>query len=371
MGAGKNGKEVMDKRGLSTGHKRKEESWKTKQSLQFTEGGIKMRTKTLTCFLVIGFILFFCFGTIHAAGEVYKCRIASHMSSQDASGMACIKFGELLESKSEGRFKTTVANEGKMGNQREVVEQIRDGALEVTISLAGGPGHYKPEVQLLEAPYMYDDGAHMVRVLIAVRPYVAEILAPYNFKPFGYMNIGFRHMLNKKRPIRKVADLKGLKMRGPIPMYVEMFNALGARGTTVTWTEVYTALQSGVVDGMEASPSLIYAMKFQEQAKYLSKTYHIGANFYFIAGKKWFESLPKDLQEIFTEATEEASEFQIKMQDKLDQEAIDKLIAEKVKINEVDDLNEFRNKVLPWREKWVKSKGSGFEKIYQKMLAVK
>ena len=78
-------------------------------------------------------------------------------------------------------------------------------------------------------------------------------------------------MLNKKRPIYKVADLKGLKMRAPVPVYGEMFNALGASGTIVTWTEVYTALQTGVVDGMEASPSLIYAMKFHEQAKYLRR----------------------------------------------------------------------------------------------------
>ncbi len=330
-----------------------------------------MGSKIFACVFVIGFFIFSSLGTLHAAGKEYAVRIASHMSSQDASGMGCIKLGELLEAKSKGSFKTVVANEGKMGNQREVVEQVRDGSIEVTISLAGGPGHYRPEVQLLEAPYMYDNDEHMVKVLKALRPYVADILAPFNFIPFGYMNIGFRHMLNKKLPIRKVADLKGLKMRGPIPMYVEMLNALGARGTTVTWTEVYTALQSGVVDGMEASPSLIYAMKFHEQAKYLSKTFHIGANFYIIAGKKWFESLPQDLQKIFIEATEEVSEFQIKMQDKLDKEAIGKLIAEGVKVNEVDSINEFRNKVLPWRDKWVKEKGPDFDKLYNKMLAVK
>ena len=75
--------------------------------------------------------------------------------------------GELLTTKSKGQFKTMVANDGKLGNQREVVEQIRDGALEVTISLAGGPGHYAPEVALVELPYAYKDDAHMVRVLKA------------------------------------------------------------------------------------------------------------------------------------------------------------------------------------------------------------
>ena len=145
-------------------------------------------------------------------------------------------------------------------------------------------------------------------------------------------------------------------MRGPIPMYVDMFNALGASGTIVTWTEVYTALQTGVVDGMEASPSLIYAMKFPRAGEVFKQTYHIGANFYIIAGKKWFESLPKDLQNIFIEATEEASKYQVDLQAKLDREDMDKLVAAGVKVNEVESLEEFRNKVIPWRDKCVKEK---------------
>lgn len=328
-----------------------------------------MHSKKSFCIFVMSLLFLILISTPYAA-EI-TCRMASHMSSRDASGMALEKLGELLTTKSKGQFKTMVANDGKLGNQREVVEQIRDGALEVTISLAGGPGHYAPEVALVELPYVYKDDAHMVRVLKALKPHVEETLAPFNLKPFGYMDIGFRFMLNKKRPIYKVADLKGLKMRGPIPMYIEMFNALGASGTIVTWTEVYTALQTGVVDGMEASPSLIYAMKFHEQAKYLSKTYHIGANFYIIAGKKWFESLPKDLQNIFIEATEEVSKYQVDMQMKLDREDMDKLVAAGVKVNEVDSLEEFRNTVIPWRDKWVKEKGPKFEKFYQKMLEVK
>lgn len=309
--------------------------------------------------------------SISDAGEKeIVVRMASHMSSRDASGMALEKLGELLDAKSKGRFKATVANDGKLGNQRQVVELIRDGALEATISLAGGPGYYAPEVSLVELPYIYKDDAHMVRVLKGVRPYVEEILAPFNLKPFGYMNIGFRFMLNKKRPILRVADLKGLKMRGPVPLYIDMFNALGASGTIVTWTEVYTALQTGVVDGMEASPSLIYAMKFHEQAKFLSKTYHIGANFYIITGKKWFEDLPKDLQQIFVEAAEEASKYQVDLQTRLDREDMDKLIKEGVKVNEVESLDEFRKTVIPWRDKYVKDKGPKFEKFYQKMLEV-
>lgn len=330
-----------------------------------------MRSKTFSWLVVIGVVLLFSIGTLYAAEKVYTCRIATFMSSKDSAGMGCKKLGELVNAKSKGRIKAWVSTDAELGNQRELCEQLRDGSIEVTTSLPSGTGRYVPPLAVFELPYIYKDDAHMARVLIALRPYVAKLLAPHNIKPFGYMDIGFRHMLNKKRPIFKVADLKGLKMRGPNPMYIGMFNALGASGTTVTWTEVYTALQSGVVDGMEASPALIYAMKFQEQAKILSKTYHIGANFYLMTGKKWFDGLPKDLQKVFIEATEEASKYAFDMEMELERQAMDKLVAEGVKVNEVDDLNEFRKKLIAFREKYVKDKGPEFEKLYKKLLEVK
>lgn len=332
-----------------------------------------MNYKKLLTILIVN-VMFLSFLTFPQTAETEEkeviCRMGSHMSSRDASGMALEKFGELLKTRSQGRFKVTVANDGKLGNQREIVEMVRDAGLEATISLIGGPGHYVPEVLCLDLPYLYKDDAHYVRVLKTLRPYVEEILAPFNFKPFGYMDIGFRHMLIKKRPIYKLEDMKGLKIRAPVPMYAAMLNTLGANATMITWTEVYSALQAGVIDGMEASFSLIYAMKFHEQAKYLSKTWHTGGNFYIIAGKKWFDSLPKDLQKIFTEASEEASKYQVDLQMKLEDEAVGKLVAEGVKVNEVDNLNEFRNRLIPWREKYVKELGPNYEKFYKKILEV-
>jgi tripartite ATP-independent transporter DctP family solute receptor len=334
-----------------------------------------MRPKKMFYFFVIAVIFSFLVTSLHGAekkeDKVYTCRIASHMSSKDSAGMACKKLGELLNKKSDGRIKAWVATDGELGSQREVVEQVHDGSIEITTTLPTGGGAYVPALFAFEFPYIYKDDAHMVRVMKVLRPYVEELLAPHNLKPLGALDIGFRHILNKKRPIYKVTDLKGLKMRGPNPMYVGMFNALGASGTTVTWTEVYTALQSGVVDGMEASPALIYAMKFHEQAKYLSKTYHIGANLYFMVGKKWFNSLPNDLQKLLVEATEEASNYQFEMEMKLEKEALDKLVAEGVKVNEVENINEFKDKLITFRGKYAKEKGPEFEKLYKKILEVK
>jgi len=308
---------------------------------------------------------------IFAAGEgEYEMRIGSCMSAYDNIGMASIKLAELVNAKSNGRIKTSVSTDGELGNERELTEMLRDGSLEVTTVLTTAPSSYVGELALFELPYIYKDYAHLVRVLKELMPYVEELLAPYNMKPTGYLSHGFRHMLNKKRPIYKVADMKGLKMRAPNPMYVGMLNALGANSITVTWNEVYTALQSGVVDGMEASPSLIYANKFQEQAKYLSKTSHIGGSVSFMLCKRWFDSLPEDLQKIVLEAIDEASDYGFKMLLELEEVAINKLVAEGLEVNEVEDLNEFREKCLSFRDNYVKEKGPSFEKLYNKILAV-
>ncbi len=143
---------------------------------------------------------------------------------------------------------------------------VHDGALEVVTTLASGSARYVPQLALFEFPYIYKDEAHLVRVLNALEPEVSRLLASSNMVAIGGQNMGLRHMLNKKRPIQTVADMKGLKMRGPNPVYVGMFNALGASGTTTDWSEIYGAIQAGVIDGMEASPDMIYSMKFHEVA---------------------------------------------------------------------------------------------------------
>ncbi len=89
-----------------------------------------------------------------------------------------------------------------------------------------------------------------------------------------------------------------------------------------------------------------------------------------MTGKKWFDGLPKDLQKVYIEATEEASKYGFDMEMELERQAMGKLVAGGVKVNEVDDLNEFRNKLVAFRDKYVKDKGPEFEKLYKKLLEV-
>ena len=247
---------------------------------------------------------------------------------------------------------------------------LNEGSLEVVTTLASGTARYVPQLGLFEFPYIYKDEAHLVRVLGALEDEVSRLLAPHNFIAIGGQNMGFRHMLNKIKPIVEVADLKGLKMRGPNPVYVGMFDALGASGTTTDWSEIYGALQTGVIDGMEASPDMIYSMKFHEVAKYMSKTYHIAACVYYMIGKNWFESLPADLQSIVLASAREAAAYQNGLDIEAQGKSLQKMIDEGLKVNEVKDIAEFQTTLEAFKSNYVKEKGPAWVELYSQIKAV-
>jgi len=303
--------------------------------------------------------------------KTWRMRASTPLAAHGTVGKALKMFCELVQEKSNGRILTEDFYIGELGNQRELVEMAHDGSLEVVTSLASGTARYVPQLALFEYPYIYKDEAHLVRVLDALQDDVSALLAQHNFIAVGGQNMGFRHMLNKKRSIATVADLKGLKMRGPNPIYVGMFKALGANGTTTDWSEIYIALQTGIIDGIEASPDMLLSMKFNEQAKFLSKTSHIAACVYYMIRKDWFESLPEDLQQIVTDCAKEAAAYQNDLDMEVQSQALKTLAAEGVHINEVDNIDEFKKHLTAFKKSYVAEKGRPWQDLYAKITSVK
>lgn len=302
--------------------------------------------------------------------KTYRMRASTPLAAHGTVGKAMKKFCELVEQKSNGRIKTQDFYIGELGNQREMVEMAHDGSLEVVTSLASGTARYVPQLALFEYPYIYKDESHLVRVLDAMEQEVSSLLEPHNFIAIGGQNMGFRHMLNKRRPIKTPADLKGLKMRGPNPIYVGMFKALGANGTTTDWSEIYSALQTGIIDGIEASPDMLLSMKFNEQAKYLSKTSHIAACVYYMIRKDWFDSLPDDLRQVVKEAAKEAAAYQNSLDITVQAQALETMATEGVKINDVDNLDDFKNQLIEFKKNYIAQKGQTWQQLYDKLVAV-
>jgi tripartite ATP-independent transporter DctP family solute receptor len=330
-----------------------------------------MSLRRSLCFILMVSLIFLLSLDAEAQTKTFVMRTTTPLSQYGSVGKGLKQFCDRVAEKSGGRIKTTINYAGELGTQREQVEMVHDGSLEVVTTLASGTARYVPQLGLFEFPYIYKNEAHLVRVLDTLEGEVSRLLAPHNFIAVGGQNMGFRHMLNKKRPIYRVADLKGLKMRGPNPVYVGMFNALGASGMTTDWSEIYNALQTGVIDGMEASPDMILSMKFHEQAKYLSKTYHIAACVYYMVRKNWYESLPRDLQDIVMKSAREAAAFQNKLDNEVQDTSLKKMVAEGLLVNEVKDIKEFQNILESFKANYIKEKGQAWKELYDKIISVK
>ena len=327
--------------------------------------------------MVVALVLLGVTGTVFATGaaettqQVYKLRASSNLAPGGTVGRGLKYFVDELNTAAGGRIVATANYGSELGTQREQVEMAKTGSLEMVVSAPGtGPGAYVPQLQAIDLPYLFNDEAHFVRVLNGVEDEMSRLLAPHNFVAIGGQNMGFRHMLIKQRPVRKPSDLQGLKMRGPNPVFVQMFQALGASGVTTDWNDIYTSLQTGVIDGMEASPDMIYSMRFQEQAKYFSKTFHNASCVFYFFNKQWLESLPTDLRTIVLDTARKAAAYQNKIDLEAQQASMQKMIDEGAIVNEVDDINEFKKLTAPMMETF-KARGPEWADFINKLTSIK
>jgi tripartite ATP-independent transporter DctP family solute receptor len=326
--------------------------------------------------LVFALIFLTVAGAIFAAGaresgqQTYRLRTSTNLAASGTVGRALEFFVNDVNQASGGRIVATANFGSELGTQREQVEMAQTGSLEMVVaSPPSAMAAYVPQLQVLNIPYIIRDEEHFVRVLDGVEDEISRLMAPHNFIAVGGQNMGFRHMLVRRRPIQSPADLRGLQMRGPNPVYIEMFELLGASGVTTDWTDVYTSLQTGVIDGMEASPDMIDSMRFQEQAQYLSKTFHIAASVYYFFNRPWFESLPSDLQDIVMASARRAAEYQNRIDLEAQQQSLQKMIAEGVVVNEVNDLSEFARLTAPMVDSY-RARGPQWADLIDRIQAI-
>jgi len=310
--------------------------------------------------------------SVAAYGEnkTYQLRTSTNTAKGSTIGQALDYFVKQVNEKSKQRINATANFGSELGSQAEQVEMTKTGSLEMVVAAPGtGMGVWVPQLVMFEFPYLFKDNAHYRRVLKGMTNEVSKLVAPNGFTAASGQSQGARDMLTIK-PVKSLEDMKGLKMRGPNSVYISMFNALGASGTTMDWSEIYTALQTKIIDGMESSPSSINSMKFNEVAPNLTITNHIIACTYYFYNTKWLEGLPKDLQKIVLDCAEDAAVYQAKIDDEDQVKALAAMKARGLKVWELSD-----------GDKWVKAcsgmlatyraKGAAWDDFINKLLAIK
>jgi tripartite ATP-independent transporter DctP family solute receptor len=268
---------------------------------------------------------------------------------------ALVRMGNKLEKATNGRLTFKMFPAMQLGGEKEMIEQAQVGALQIARISVGPMGPIVDELNVFNLPFVFRDEDHMRKVIDG--PIGKELLDKVTADPrsklvvLGWMDAGTRNVYAKK-PVTKPADLKGQKIRMMgNPIFVETMNAMGGNGISMGFSELFQALQTGVVDGAENNPPTLVTHKHYEVAKVYSLTGHLIIPEIFVFSKVSWDKLGKADQDLIRKYSREAQMEQRGLWDKMVQESEAKLKAAGVQFVQVDK-KAFYDATKPVREKY-------------------
>jgi TRAP-type transport system periplasmic protein len=251
---------------------------------------------------------------------------------------AAVRFAEVVKAKSGGRIEVQVAPSGQLGDDAAMVTALRTGALDMSANSQGAVANAVPEYAAFGMPFLFSSPAAAFKLLDGpLGKELADKSAEKGMVVLGYWDNGIRQMTNSKRPITKVEDMKGLKMRTPPDAtLVDIMQALGAEAQQIKFAELYVALQQGVVDGQENPLMNIHASKLYEVQKHLALTNHQFQMTPFLISKRSWDKLSEADRKAVQEAAAEATALQRKLSAESDEKLLADLGARGVQVTNVD-----------------------------------
>ncbi|MFD2830936.1 TRAP transporter substrate-binding protein [Corticicoccus populi] len=230
-----------------------------------------------------------------------------------------VEFADLVDEKTDGKVQIEIFPNSQLGSEVDNINSIRYGATDLTIT-GETLEVWSPNAVMLAVPYAFDSQEHMRRVIEGDLGEKIEndIKKDVGLTPLFYMEREPRN-LTSNYPINHPDDLRGFSMRVPnVPLFLDAWSQAGAQPQVISLSEVFTALQQGVIDGQENPNDLIRSSGFYEVQDYINETEHVRSWIYVVVGSEQLEALPEDQQRAVLEAAEEAKVYS---QDLLEEEA--------------------------------------------------
>lgn len=268
-------------------------------------------------------------------------------------------FKEFVESASGGEIEVRILGANAAGDERQQIEKVRNGINQMTLnSEITQPSFFEP-AKIFGIPYLFSSNAIAWEVLDGDfgKKYAEEFRKATGIRILGHINAGYRSFFNGEREVKVPADLEGLKIRtGQNRVHIAMVEALGANPTPIAWPEVYTALQQGVVDGMENPPGLFFAMKFYEHQKFLVVDKHLFSIHTLMINEAFYEGLTDAQKEIIQEGARLGLEVGRAITLLAERNAFDGLSAEGIEIHypTPEEYSQFAELGRPAAEKIVR-----------------
>lgn len=281
-------------------------------------------------------------------------------------------FAKKVSERSGGKIKVRTFPNGVLGGDVQVLSSLQGGVIEMMTWNAGLMLNHVTDFGILDFPFLYTDTAKVDAMLDGeVGKILTDQLPQQKLVGLAFWELGVRNLTNNKRPVEKLEDIAGLKIRAQqSPLFLDVWRALGANPTPLPFTEVHTALETGTVDGQENPAALILASKFNEVQKYLSLTQHNYNPQIVLIGKTFWDKLNDDEKKLLTDVAMEVRLEQRKISREADSKAIADLKAAGMQVNEVSDaeIARIQETVLPVVDKYAaKINPELVKKVYEAM----
>lgn len=251
-----------------------------------------------------------------AAAQQYQAvlKLASALAMDHPYMRGGKRLSEVIQERTKGRIVIKLYPSGQLGKgEREMTEGLQQGAIDLLVTSTGPLGGFSPSINILDFPYLFRDFQHVDAVLDgAAGRRLLDDFDKAGIKALAFWENGFRHLTNSRRPIRKVEDGRGLKIRTmENRVHLAAWKAAGFNPTPMSWGEVFTALQQRVIDGQENPIAVLAISRLWEAGqRYFSFTAHVYSPALLLMSKKAFEALPQADQALFQAAALEVAKYQ-------------------------------------------------------------
>ncbi|MEI3607654.1 TRAP transporter substrate-binding protein [Pseudogracilibacillus sp. SE30717A] len=309
-------------------------------------------------------------------GETITIRMANQVDEKNFLNQGYVKFKEIIEEKSDGQFQVEIYNGGTLvTSDEEIVESLKSGSIELSTSSAYGTANTTgvDALKLFDMPMLFDSREDAYELLDGEygEGIKEQIEEKANVQVLGFIDLGFYGILNNDRSIEKPEDLKGLKIRtSAADLHLDTMSAMGGNPTPMAYSEVFTGLQQGTIDGVSTTTPLIYGDRFFEVSKNMTVTNQVFLPHVMMVNNDFYNGLSDELKTILEESVNEYVTYARELAVNAEEEAVQGMKDEGVNVVELTDEQRqaFKKAVEPVIEKHIDTVGKeNYEKAIEQL----
>ncbi|MDO5680493.1 MAG: TRAP transporter substrate-binding protein [Pelistega sp.] len=288
--------------------------------------------------------LFLAHGAAQAEIQERNLKLSYPVSQSDPIGMAANKLIEIVDQKTQGKFKIKGYSDAQLGNEIQSISSAQGGVIEMTVVSTAGAGGNVKEFGIFDLPFLFNSVEEADALVDGpVGKELLQKLEGKNLVGLCYWDYGFRQVTNSKHPIKKLEDFQGLKIRTlQNRIYIDTFKALGANPLPLPYPETFTALESKAIDGQESAYVVTKSSGFHEAQKYVTETNHVFLPAVVMVSKRFWDRLADDEKQVFNDSCIEAQAYHRQISRDMSKEVEKELVAAGLELDKFDETEKAR-----------------------------